>query len=65
MCQGLPWWHKGKEFACQTGDLGLIPGFGRSLGERNGNPFQFSCLGNPIDRGAWQATVHGVAKSRA
>ena len=46
-----------------TGDVGLIPGSGRSLGEGNGNPLQYSCLGNPMDRGAWRATVHGVAKS--
>ena len=43
--------------------LGLIPGSGRSLGEGNGNPFQYSCLGNPMDREAWRVTVHGVAKS--
>ena len=43
-------------------DSGLIPGSGRSPGEGNGNPLQYSCLGNPMDRGAWQATVHGVAK---
>ena len=42
--------------------MGLIPDLGRSPGERNGNPLQYSCLGNPMDRGAWQATVHGVAK---
>ena len=40
-----------------------IPGSGGSLGEGNGNPFQYSCLGNPMDRGAWQATVHGTAKN--
>ena len=45
-------------------DSGLIPGSGRSPGEGNGNPLQYSCLGNPMDRGAWQATVHGVANSR-
>ena len=45
------------------GDLGLIPGLGRSPGERNGNPFQYSCLENSMDRGAWRATVHGVAKN--
>ena len=45
------------------GDPGLIPGLGRSLGEGNGNPLQYSCLGNPMDRGAWWATVHGVTKS--
>ena len=44
------------------GDVGLIPGLGRSPGERNGSPLQYSCLGNPMDRGAWQAAVHGVAK---
>ena len=43
---------------------GSIPGLGRSPGEGNGNPFQFSCLENPMDRGAWRATVHGVAKSQ-
>ena len=46
--------------ACHAGDLGSIPGLGRSPGERNGNPRQYSCLGNPIDRGSWRATVHGV-----
>ena len=45
-----------------AGGVGLIPGSGRYPGEGNGNPLQYSCLGNPIDRGAWQATVHGVAK---
>ena len=45
-------------------DMGSIPGSGRSLGEGNGNPLQYSCLENPIDRGAWWATVHGVAKSQ-
>ena len=45
-----------------AGDAGLIPGLGRSPGEGNGNPLQYSCLGNPMDRGAWRATVHGVAK---
>ena len=48
--------------ACNAGDLGLIPGLGRSLGEGNGNPLQYSCLENSIDREAWRATVHGVAK---
>ena len=47
----------GKESACSAGDLGLIPGSGRSPGERNGNPFQDCCLGNPMDRGAWWARV--------
>ena len=45
------------------GDLGSIPRFGRSPGKGHGNPLQYSCLENPIDRGAWRATVHGVAKS--
>ena len=53
----------GKESAYNSGDLGSIPGLGRSPGEGNGNPLQYSCLENPIDRGAWWATVHGVAKS--
>ena len=61
---GLPRRHSGKESACNAGDADLIPGWGRSLGEGNGNPLQYSCLENPIDRGAWRATVHGVAKSR-
>ena len=52
-----------KESSCQTGDTGLTPGLGRSHGEWNGNPLQYSCLGNPIDRGAWWATVHGITKS--
>ena len=54
----------GKECACNAGDLGPIPGSGRSSGEGNGNPLQASCLENPMDRGAWQAKVHGVANSR-
>ena len=45
-----------------NGEVGLIPGLGRSPGERNGNPFYYSCLGNPVDRGAWWAAVHGVTK---
>ena len=48
------------ESACKAGDLGLIPGSGRSPAEGNGNPLQYSCLENPMDAGAWQATVHGV-----
>ena len=56
----LPWC--GKEFACQAGDMGSIPGSGGSPREGNGNPLQYSCLGNPMDRGDWQATVHGVTK---
>ena len=45
-------------------DVGLIPGLGRSPGEGNGNPFHYSCLGNHMDKGAWRATAHGVAKSQ-
>ena len=48
-----------------TGDAGSIPGLGRSPGGGNGNPLQYACLENPMDRGAWQAAVHGVAKSQA
>ena len=54
----------GKESVCNAGELGLIPGLGRSPGEGNGYPVQYSCLENSKDRGAWQATVHGVAKSQ-
>ena len=53
-----------KASACNVGDLGSIPGSGRFPGEGNGNPLQYSCLENPMDGGAWWATVHGVAKSR-
>ena len=53
-----------KESACNAGDLGLIPGLGRSPGEGNGNPLQNSCLGNLMDRGAWRAEVHGVTRVR-
>ena len=49
---------------CNAGDMGSIPGSGRSLGEGNGNPLQYYCLENPMDRGAWKATVHGIAKSQ-
>ena len=52
-----------KESACNAGDLGTIPMSGRSPGEGNGNPLQYSCLENPMDRGAWQDTVHGVAEA--
>ena len=51
-----------KESACSTGGPGLIPGLGRSPGEGNGNPLQYSCLENSMDRGAWQATVHGLQR---
>ena len=54
----------GKEFSCNAGDPGSIPVLGRSLGQGNGNPLQYSHLENSMDRGAWQATVHGSAKSR-
>ena len=53
-----------KASACYVGDLGSIPGSGRSPGEGNGNPLQYSCLENPMDGGAWWATVHGIEKSR-
>ena len=53
-----------KEFACSAGDLGSIPGLGRSPGEGNGNPLQYHCLENLMDRGAWWAAVQGAAKSR-
>ena len=53
----------GKESACNAGDVGLIPGSERSPEEKNGNPLQYSCLDNPMDRGAWWGIVHGVTKS--
>ena len=53
----------GKESACNAGDLGSIPGLGRSPGGGNGYPLQYSCLKNSMDRGTWQAAVHRVAKS--
>ena len=59
---GLPWWLSGKESACNAGDMGLIPVSERSPGERKGNPLQCSCLEDPIDREAWLAIVHGVAR---
>ena len=58
----LPLWLSGKESAYNAGDQDLISGSGRSPGEGNGNPPQYSCLENPMDRGAWWATVHRVAK---
>ena len=60
----LPGGSDGKESAWNAGDLGLIPGSGRSPGEGNSYPLQYSCLENPTDRGAWRATVQGVAKSQ-
>ena len=59
---GFPGGSEVKVSACNAGDLGLIPRSGRAPGEGNGNPLQYSCLENPMDRGAWWATVHGVAK---
>ena len=59
----FPGGSAGKESACNQGDWGSISGSGRFPGEGNGNLLQHSCLGNPMDRGVWQATVHGVAKS--
>ena len=61
----FPGGSDGKEYVCNAGDLDSIPGSGRSPEGGNGNPFQYSCLENPKDRGAWWATVHGVAKSQA
>ena len=61
---GFPGGSDGKEFACNAGDLGLIPGSGRSPGEVHGNPLRYSCLENSMDRGAWQAIFHGMSKSR-
>ena len=62
--EGVPGGSDGKESACNAGDLSSVPGMGRSSGEGNGNPQQYSCLENSMDRGAWPATVNGVAKSR-
>ena len=61
---GFPSGSDGKEYACNAGDLGLIPGLGRSPGGGHGNPLQYSCLENPTDRGPWWATVHGVTKTQ-
>ena len=61
---GFPGDSAGKESACNAGDLGSVPGLGKSPGEGNGNPFQYSCLENSMDGGAWWATVHGVTKSQ-
>ena len=60
---GFPGGSDDKESACSAGDLGSIPGSGRSPGEGNGNPLQYPCLENSKDRGAWWATVHGIAES--
>ena len=61
---GFPGGSGGKEATCNAGDPGSIPGSGRSPGEGNGNPLQYSCPKNPVNRGAWRAEVHGVEKSR-
>ena len=60
--QSFPGGSVGEESACNAGDTGLIPGSGRSPGEGNGNPLQYSCLGNPMDRGAQPVAVHGVIR---
>ena len=60
---GFPGGSTGKEYTCSAGDAHSISAWGRSPGEGNVHPLQCSCLGNPMDRGAWQATVHGVAES--
>ena len=60
---GLPWWLR-EASVYNVGDPGSSPGLGRSPGEGNGNPLQYSCLENPMDRGAWWATVYGVTKCR-
>ena len=61
-CLGFPGGLDGKESAFNAGDLGSVPRLGRSSGERNSYPLQYCCLGNLMDKGTWQATVHGVAK---
>ena len=61
---GFPGSSAGKESSCNAGEGDSIPGSGRSPGEGNGNPLQYSCLENPTDGRAWQATVHGVTKSQ-
>ena len=62
--RGFPYSSVDKESACNAGDPGLIPGSGRPSGEGNGNPLQYSCLENPMERGAYRATFHGVTKSK-
>ena len=63
-CEGFPGGSDSKESTCNAGDLGLIPGLGRSPGGGHDKPFQYSCWRIRMDRGAWLATVHGVKKSR-
>ena len=60
--EGFPGGSVVKNLPANAEDMGSVPGWGRSPGEGNGNPLKYSCLGNPMDRGAWWATVHGVAK---
>jgi len=62
--QGFPRWLSRKESDCLAGDVSSIPGLGRSPGVGNGNSLQYSCLENFLGRGAWQVTIHGVAKSQ-
>ena len=62
---GFPGGSDSKDSVCNAGNPGLIPGLGRSPGEGNGNPLQYPCLENLMDRRAWWAEVHGVAKSQA
>ena len=64
MDRAFPGGSNGKESACNVGDLGLIPGWGRYPGEGTGNPLQYSCLENPRDRGAWWVAVYGVTQNR-
>ena len=61
---GFPCGLDSKESNCNAGDLGLIPGLGRSPGEGNGNPLQYSCLEDSLNRGAWRATIHVVTRSQ-
>ena len=62
--ENSPGGSDGEEYACDVGDPGSIPGLGRSLEEGNGYPLHYFCLENSMDRGAWQATIHGVTKSQ-
>ena len=59
---GFPGGSVSKESPCSAGDLSLIPGWGRSPVEGNGNPLQYSCLGDPVDRGTWRVTVYGITE---
>ena len=64
MFRGFPGGSRGRNLTANAGVAGSIPGSGRFLREGNGNPLQYSFLGNPMDRGAWWATVHGVTKNQ-